>query len=166
MIYFLVGPMGVGKNYVGKQLASNLDCEFVDGDDFVPQAMAKKVSRFKRLSMRDLNNFVLEHLIPAIETLHSEHENIVVAQALYRKGHRALIKDKFGDDCVFIHIKVPLLTNIKRLLSREKGLRWALYGLINRPFFQSDGLKYSADNDTDKVFTLKRSTNEIFEPGK
>ena len=32
MIYFLVGPMGCGKNYVGKRLAKELDCDFIDGD--------------------------------------------------------------------------------------------------------------------------------------
>lgn len=34
---YLIGPMGVGKTTVGKQLASKLNCPFYDSDKFVEQ---------------------------------------------------------------------------------------------------------------------------------
>jgi len=167
MIYFLVGPMGVGKNYMGKQLAANIGCEFVDGDTFISPEMAKKVASFKRLSLKNLDNFVTKRLIPGIEK-HVKRigflSDLVVAQALYRKRHRDLVRKHFGEDCVFIEIKASLLINLKRLFTRKRGIRWALYGLLNRPFFQTEDLKYSANNFRDNgVFVidelLKRNKN-------
>lgn len=171
MIYFLVGPMGIGKNYMGEQLAADIGCEFVDGDSFISAGMAKKVASFKHLSLKDLDTFVTERLIPGISRLplKPDHEgrlvwekqtDLVIAQALYRKRHRDLIRQHFGEDCVFIQIKASLRTNLKRLLERKKGLRWALYGLLNRPFFQTKDLKYSVDNLKDnKVFILNKDSN-------
>ena len=145
---------------MGKQLAANIGCEFVDGDTFISPEIAKKVASFKRLSLKDLDNFVTKRLIPGIED-HVKRigflSDLVVTQALYRKRHRDLIRKHFDEDCVFIEIKASLRTNLKRLLTREKGIRWALYGLLNRPFFQTKDLKYSVDNSKDnKVFILNK----------
>jgi gluconate kinase len=138
MIHFLVGPMGAGKNYVGELLAEKLNCKFIDGDDFLPKELKEKIFKFKPLSKSDLNNFIKEHLIPKVEQQSYIHPDLVIAQALYRREHREIINKHFKGQCRFIKIKTPLVTNLKRLLTRKKGIRWALYGLINRPFFQGD----------------------------
>lgn len=126
--------MGIGKNYMGEQLAAQMGCKFIDGDEFIPSKIAKKIMSFKILSLENLDNFVTKHLIPGIEE--RLQTDLVVAQALYRTRHRDLIRKHFGEDCVFIQIKSSLRTNLKRLLTRKKGIRWALYGLLNRPFFK------------------------------
>lgn len=116
--------MGIGKNYMGKRLAAQIGCEFVDGDTFISSEMAKKVASFKPLSLEDLDRFVTKRLIPEVEERLPKGwiRDLVVAQALYRKRHRDLIRKHFGEDCVFIQIKASLKTNLKRLLSRKKGL--------------------------------------------
>lgn len=98
MIYFLVGPMGIGKNYVGERLAESLQCDFVDGDIFVPKEMAAKVANFKPLSQKDIDDYVADHLIPGIEQHLSKNptEDLVIAQALYRKEHRDQIQNHFA----------------------------------------------------------------------
>tara|TARA_Y100001935_G_C17098730_1_gene404887 strand:- start:122 stop:583 length:462 start_codon:yes stop_codon:yes gene_type:complete len=133
--------MGCGKNYVGKRLAKELDCDFIDGDSFVPAQMADKVANFKPLSQKDIDDYVYDHLVPGILKSWKEGVDIVIAQALYRKEHRDELDFLFRDHIIFIYIKCPLFLNLKRLYSREKGLRWALYGLWNKLFFQTEGLK-------------------------
>lgn len=136
-LYFVVGPMGCGKNYVGKRLADELGYPFIDGDAFVPTSMAKKVADFKFLNQQDIDNFVTEHLIPGVETAYDETLGLVVAQALYRAEHRQQIREHFGNACQIVFVKTNLFTNLKRLLKRDQGFRWMLYGLCNRVFFQS-----------------------------
>jgi carbohydrate kinase (thermoresistant glucokinase family) len=138
-VYFLVGPMGCGKNYVGERLAKEKGCEFIDGDAFVPEAMIEKVSKFKPLGQQDIDNYVTNHLIPGVENRRQQGKELVVAQALYRAEHRLQIAQRVRN-CKFIYIDAPLTTNIKRLLGRKKGIRWTLYGLFNRIFFQKQGL--------------------------
>jgi gluconate kinase len=147
--------MGVGKNYVGERLAESLECKFLDGDIFVPKKMANKVARFSPLSQEDIDNYITEHLIPGIEkhlqpqSQSQPQQDLVVAQALYRKEHRDQIQRHFGqeENCKFILITAPLLTNLKRLLKRDKGFRWVVYALLNRPFFQSEGIFKTICND-------------------
>lgn len=140
MLHFVVGPMGAGKNYVGERLADKLQCNFVDGDTFIPAEMANKVARFKSLTLQDIDSFVTDSLIPQVEAAYTG-QPLVVAQALYRQQHRDQIANHFGNQCIFYRVKTPLLVNLKRLYSRENGFRWCLYGLSNFFFFQhSDGL--------------------------
>ena len=146
MIYFLVGPMGCGKNYVGERLAKELDCDFIDGDSFVPESMARKVLSFKPLGQKDIDDFVYDHLVPGILSSWKEGDDVVIAQALYRKEHRDAIAFLFTGHIVFVYIRCPLLLNLQRLWSRKKGLRWALYGLWNRIFFQTDGISHIINN--------------------
>jgi gluconokinase len=143
--YFLVGPMGCGKNYVGERLAKEKGCEFIDGDAFVPETMIAKVSKFQPLGQQDIDNYVTNHLIPGVEARRQQGKELVVAQALYRAEHRLQIAQRVKN-CEFIYIDTPLTTNVKRLLGRKKGVRWTLYGLFNRIFFQKQGLTESIYN--------------------
>lgn len=146
-IFILVGPMGCGKNYVGERIAEQLRYHFVDGDSFISPEMKEKVSRFLPLTVGDIHSFVTKRLIPGIEdALHEHPDGLVVAQALYRTEHRAKIKNYFGDRCQIVLIETDLWTNLKRLFQRDKGLRWVLYGLWNRMFFQNQGFDGKLNN--------------------
>lgn len=147
MIYFLVGPMGVGKSYVGARLADDTGCHFVDGDMYLPDNMVKKVTNFQNLTPEEIDSFVINNLIPEVDKIETELPDILVAQALYRKRNRDMIKSHFGDRCAFIRVKASFFTTVKRLLGRKNGLRWALYGLLNRPFFQESDYAQVIDNN-------------------
>lgn len=136
MIYMLFGEMGIGKNYVGERLAEHLGCEFFDGDDVVPEAMAEKVANFKPLTVEDIDDYVYNHLIGAIRDRAADSTDLVVAQALYRRVHREAIQEAF-DWVQMVYLPVPSLrTHLGRLLTRENGWKWAAWGLFNKLFFQ------------------------------
>ena len=137
-IYILFGEMGCGKNYVGKKLANHLGCEFFDGDDVLPDFLKEKVKNFKPISITDLDTYIRSNLIPSILEKASQEKDLVVAQALYRERHRYFLQAVLNPGPVkFVYVRAPSLwANMKRLYGREKGFRWALFGLFNGLFFQ------------------------------
>jgi gluconate kinase len=148
MIHILFGEMGAGKNHVGELVARHLGCPFFDGDTVIPEAMAKRIRGFGRLTKGDIDGFVRDHLIPAIwdRAVAYDHvsrmsriADLVVAQALYRRANREEIALAMRGQARFIEVRVPsILTHMRRLLGRERGLRWAMYALVSKPFFQRD----------------------------
>ena len=138
MLYVLFGEMGVGKNYVGERLAEHLKCDFFDGDEVLPESMRKKVESFKPLFLEDIDNYVDNFLIKAINDRAYRGQNLVVAQALYLRQHRDRIERKLSHhDVVMVYLPVPSrITHMRRLFSRKNGLRWAIFGAFNSFFFE------------------------------
>lgn len=138
MLYVLFGEMGIGKNYVGKALAKHLRCNFYDGDDALPESMVRKVQSFKPLSLDDIDDFVDNHLIKAINEQAYRGVDLVVGQALYLQQHRDRIRKELAHHEVqMVYLPVPSrFTHLRRLFSRKKGLRWALFGMFNSFFFE------------------------------
>lgn len=143
MIYLLFGEMGVGKNHVGELLASHLGCPFFDGDTVIPEDMMERIDRFKVLKPDMLDRYVWRHLIPAIWSRHAEGQDLVAAQALYRRRHRQMVLDGKGylgeglrGRVVPVWVDAPFLTVSRRLLGREDGFKWLLYSLACKPFFE------------------------------
>lgn len=160
MLYVIFGEMGTGKNYVGERLAKHIGCEFFDGDTVIPKVMLDKIINFKSLDTNDIDNYVYFYLIPEIgkrstNGLSIGTKDLVISQALYRNTHRETIKFFFGEENVrFIWLPVfSVFTHMKRLFSRKNGLKWMLYGLYNKFFFQEP------DSNT-KIIDNSKNDNE------
>lgn len=155
MIYILIGEMGVGKNYVGEKLAAKLNCEFIDGDDALLPNTRAKVEAFKPLTKKDLEEF-MENLAFTIAFWY-DGTNTVVAQAIYRNENRAWLKQKLEDcgfEVKFVWIKAPFITHLKRIWN-NRGYKWLLYWLMNKPFFQKpDKNIYTINNITEPCTDL------------
>jgi gluconate kinase len=138
MIYILFGEMGVGKNYVGERLAQGMGCEFFDGDTVIPKPMQDKIDGFEILTASVVEDFIHNHLIPEIQKRKTDRRNLVVAQALYRKEYRQAVIDVLGEENVkVIYLPAPsFFTHMKRLMRRKNGIRWVIFCLISKLFFQ------------------------------
>lgn len=158
--------MGIGKNHVGEKLAKHLHCEFFDGDTVIPKTMMEKVTKFKSLNTADIDNYIYSHFIPEIGK-RSQGKDLVVAQALYRQSHRDTIEFFFGEENVKF-VWLPVFSNavhIKRLYGRKNGIRWTLYGLYNKLFFQEpekSTYKVINNNDHDNENYLKFQMENLF----
>jgi shikimate kinase len=144
-VIILVGEMGCGKTYWGKKIANELGLEFYDGDKSLPYDMKDRVARFIPLTKEMVDDYIHNHLAPAIRWLVKD-DGLVVAQALYMKEHRDFLKkhlEKNGCVVTYWYLQTPFWQNLKQLWSRPKGFRWILYWLMNKPFFQKDGLDAS-----------------------
>ena len=134
-VYILFGEMGSGKNYHGEKLSMNMGVEFLDGDTLLPEEMIERVSTFKPLSPEMIDNYITNHLAPAI----LNRSELVLAQALYMDKHRLFLRDFLEDQgytVVFYWVKPKFWNNLKQIYSRPKGFKWVLYWLMNKPFFQ------------------------------
>ncbi len=144
VIHILFGEMGSGKNYWGTKISEYLDITFFDGDTAVTPEMAARVSKFKPLSLEILNDYIENHLSKSI-LAKAKDGDLIVAQALYREEHRLrLMKllEESGHTVQFWYIKIPFVQNMNQLLSRANGLKWVLYWLLNKPFFQKPKHKH------------------------
>lgn len=134
-VYILFGEMGGGKNYHGEKFSFHWGMEFLDGDTLVPEEMMERVAAFKPLSPEIVEDYVTNHLAPAI----LNRSSVIVAQALYMDKHRLFLRDfltTHGYEVIFYWVKPKFWNNLKQIYSRPKGLKWVLYWLMNKPFFQ------------------------------
>jgi gluconate kinase len=132
------GEMGSGKTYQGRREAERLGALFLEGDTYIPSNMLDRVKEFKPLGNALLNDYVFNHLTPAIVRA-AATQDIVVAQALYQRKHRRYIESKLaslGITTLWIKCSVPFLQNLAQLWARPQGLRWVAYWLFSKPFFQ------------------------------
>jgi gluconate kinase len=135
-VLILYGEMGCGKTYRGKMRARDWGATFFDGDDVIPPAMLERVKQFKPLSKEMLDDYIHNHLAPAII---QQGDDVIVAQALYMQEHRGFLEsylEQRGYRVQFEHVGCSFKRNVKQLWSRPNGFRWVLYWLMNKPFFQ------------------------------
>lgn len=113
-VIILMGVSGAGKTTVGIRLAETLGWDFVDGDDFHPDANVEKMSRGTPLTdedrwswLRTLRDFIherLSHDAPAIiacSALKAAHRKVLLdgndgAQLVYLKGSYDLIRRRLA----------------------------------------------------------------------
>lgn len=163
-VFVVFGEMGIGKNFVGELLAQRFKVPFIDGDTMLPPELEAKVKKFMPLTPAEVDSFVKDHLVPGmIDLLKVQNDpGMVLAQALYMREHREYIAKaikRMGLTPVFVYIPVhSLLVHLSRLWSRPRGLYWALYGLVNKPFFQKPSLLEAlyVYNDTNREALIER----------
>jgi gluconate kinase len=137
-VYILFGEMGCGKTYCGSRYAERHGFRFFDGDSVITPRMLDKVSRFKPIS-EDILEEYMDVLSNSIADQMISCDYLVVSQALYMNKDRESLKlflESLGYRVRMWWVRVPLWRNVQNLLSRKDGWKWALYWLINKPFFQ------------------------------
>lgn len=136
-IIILFGEMGGGKNYWGEQMAEQLGYAFFDGDDAATPDMIARVSKFKPLTREIVQHYINQLTSTIVEM--ARYDDLVIAQALYFDQDRRYIHyilTCLGHRVTFKWVKPGFWQNLKQVYSRPRGLRWALYWLMNKPFFQ------------------------------
>lgn len=137
-VLILFGEMGSGKNYWGEKFSQSYGLPFFDGDDVVTEEMRECISKFK-----PLNKDMIKRFVPLLANAiadRAEENGLVVAQALYTKRDREFIRQFLvclGYDVEMRWIKTSLWRNLKQLYSRKNGMKWIVYWLVHKPFFQA-----------------------------
>jgi gluconate kinase len=145
-VIILFGEMGSGKNYWGEQLAEEYGYQFLDGDTILSPTMVERVKNFQPLTPKMIEDFVCD-LGDAVDDRldYQDVGGMVLAQALYTNKDRCFLRDyltKFGYDVKLCWVKVPFWQNAKQLFSRKRGLRWIMYWLMNKPWFETPDHEY------------------------
>ena len=103
MVLVLMGVSGCGKTTVGQRLAERIDWDFVDGDDFHPDANVEKMARGEPLTdadrwpwLRAIQQFIHERL---------EDENpAIVACSALKAAYRDILRED-NDGVRFVYLK-------------------------------------------------------------
>ena len=143
-VYILFGEMGCGKTYCGKNYAERHDFKFFDGDSVITPKMMEKVAKFKPLT-RDMIEEYMDVLSDAIADQMGRCDHLVVSQALYSDEDRWLLKsflESLGYQVRMWWVKCKWHRNIDNLLTRDKGWKWVLYWLFNKPWFEKPTHEY------------------------
>lgn len=87
MIVIMMGVVGAGKTTVGQLLASQMNWEFADADDFHPKSNVEKISNGIPLTDRDREPW-LANLHAAILSWISAGRNAVLACSALKRAYR------------------------------------------------------------------------------
>jgi gluconokinase len=116
VIIIVMGVTGVGKTTVGSLLAQQLGWEFLDADDFHPEANLAKMRRGVALDDEDRR--------PWLETLHAEltkrqgkGENVVLACSALKEDYRETLAA--GLQLSFVYLKGDAALIAERLRERR-----------------------------------------------
>lgn len=137
-ITIFFGEMGCGKTYCGSQYAKRHNLKFFEGDSVVTPRMLERVSKFRPIPRSILEEYI-DVLSNAIADQAEGCDHLIVSQALYLNEDRESIKiflETLGYEVRFWLVRVRMWRNFQNLLTRQDGWKWALYWLINKPFFQ------------------------------
>lgn len=141
IVHVVFGEMGSGKNYTGLRLAQKHGIPFVDGDDFLPEDLRRKLDQGGILLKPEVSRYFNQHLIPSINELITKNENgFVLAQALYDDTHRKILNVEF--ECEFYWVRVSYVRHIKNLLTRPRRWGWIARMLLSKPFFQKPSIPH------------------------
>lgn len=137
-VYIFFGEMGSGKSHCGQRFAKSHDFKFFEGDSVVTPRMLDRISKFKSIS-EDILEEYMDVLADAIADQMDDCDTLVVSQALYRDEDRKSMITFL--QCLGYQVEMWWVVtrwhrNIQNLLTRQNGWKWALYWLINKPFFQ------------------------------
>jgi gluconate kinase len=143
-IFILFGEMGCGKTFYGRQMATNrsqtgFHTRFWDADEAATQDMIDCIDEFKPMNRDMISRYVNILKTSIVRKAEEASSDLIISQALYMDEHRQQIIDHLELLGYTVHpywVRCSLLTNAKRLLSRERGRGWLFYWLMNKPFFQ------------------------------
>ena len=117
MIIIIFGVSGAGKTTVGKLLARELDCQFVEADDFHSAANIKKMRSGRPLTDEDRWPW-LDCLRKKIEQLLSAGENAVLACSALKRAYRDRLR--VSDKTKFVFLCGDYALVEKQLRSRRR----------------------------------------------
>jgi gluconokinase len=117
LIIVVMGVTGAGKTTVGRLLARQLGWEFVDGDDFHPEANVEKMRRGVPLNEDDRRPW-LERLRADIARQDAEGRDLVLACSALKREYRRMLA--VGPAVRFVYLKGSV-QQIKERLSERQG---------------------------------------------
>jgi gluconokinase len=113
----VMGVSGTGKTTVGEELADELGCEFIEGDDLHPRRNIEKMERGIPLTDEDRWPW-LQAIAEMVAVKDHEGTSTVVTCSALRRSYRAVLRD--AAPTFFVHLHAPFEVLEKRMQLRTK----------------------------------------------
>lgn len=115
--FIIMGVSGCGKSTLGKLLADKLNCPFIEGDDFHPQANIKKMTAGIALTDADRKPW-LQTLAAKAQQLEQTNEYWVLSCSALKPEYREVFR-AHKSNIRFVFLNVDKTTLLNRLNNRE-----------------------------------------------
>lgn len=113
----VIGPAGSGKTTIGRGVARKLGWDFIDGDDFHPEANIAKMASGQALDDADRGPW-LDRLADALRNAGRAEKPVVLACSALRQSYRDILKVHPAVRFVLLDAPAPLL---QERVQRRKG---------------------------------------------
>ncbi|MCF3109643.1 gluconokinase [Niabella sp. CC-SYL272] len=140
----IMGVSGSGKTTVGKAVAAEYGCRFVDGDDLHPPANISKMHAGIPLTDADRWGW-LQRINQEMHTLNTAGISVVVACSALKRKYRELLR-QHGLSLLFLYLKGNL-NQVDALLEKREG-HFMPAGLLKSQF---ETLEEPAGEETDCI---------------
>lgn len=146
----IMGVAGSGKTTVGKKLAEELGCEFLDGDDCQPSENVEKLRR--GISLSDHDRYAWFRNLREKMLRVSRHAKLVIACSALKEEYRSFLLADLGRTEV-IYLKIDPTTAVSRLSKRRNhffpaSLCETQFAILEPP---QHGLVINATNPVAKI---------------
>jgi gluconokinase len=112
----VMGVTGTGKSTIAGRVATDLDLEFAEGDDFHPDANVAKMSRGEPLTDADRLPW-LEALAAWTREQHDRGRSTIVTCSALRRAYRDVVRQG-ASETFFVHLQADEATIRRRMESR------------------------------------------------
>ena len=120
MMAIVMGVCGCGKTTVGRALARELGCEFLDADDFHPEANVAKMAQGVALNDDDRWPW-LDAIVAAMRERAARGSGAVIACSALKEAYRDRLRrgGRADDEVRVVYLKGDIATIAPRLASRS-----------------------------------------------
>lgn len=114
---FLFGLAGVGKSFLAEHIAKKYAYYLYEGDDDITPDMRNAIAE-KRHFTDEMRDEYFRIVADRILELQKKHQNIVVAQGLYKNKHRHYLMSRIPD-LQFVWVQASQEKILERLQQRD-----------------------------------------------
>ena len=115
-LYVVMGVSGSGKTVIGSALAHSLGVEFVEGDDFHPEANVKRMVSGIALTDEDRAPW-LRSIAARLRAAKDAGTGLVVSCSALRRSYRDLLRAEAGE------VRFVFLKGARALIAERLGIR-------------------------------------------
>ncbi|VEU23756.1 DEKNAAC104875 [Brettanomyces naardenensis] len=160
-IIFVGGPSGTGKSTIASELAKVINCLFLEGDQYHPQANIEKMSEGIPLTDEDRWSWLNTLCLEAVKKI-GQKEYLIVSCSMLKKKYREYMREVIGDRARVLMIVLynDYDTIYNRMLKRSSHFMKA--DMLKSQF---DDLELPDDSEskvgTYRIFCGSKTTDEI-----
>ncbi|BCR82851.1 gluconokinase [Aspergillus chevalieri] len=166
-IWVITGPAGCGKSTVGRDLQEELNCPFLEGDDFHSVSNKQKMAQGTPLTDEDRWDWLISLRKAAIDALSPSESNnfhppsgvVVACSALKQKYRDVMRVAAYGTPLVqihFIYLRLSESVLIQRVNQREahymkSGMVHSQLEVLEEPLGEWDALTVNVEGPKEEV---------------